>query len=125
MKERQFLIEFKSEELQQNNLVKEELIRELAEKRRQLRELIGNREEGVLTSRDWTQEQIAWERDWKQMRLQCEQNQEFMKHSLRNLEMLSDNLMRLLGQLTLYSRKGTKIDLSVHRPSGKVVEGSY
>lgn len=123
--ERRLLVQFQTEALQINNGQKEELIREVAARRRELKALQAQMPAEALASPQWQAAQGEWSASWNRMRQHCEENQEFLQHSLKNLEMISDNLLRLVGQLSLYNNKGSKIDLSVHRPAGKVVEGTY
>ena len=123
--ERRYLIEFKTDELQENNLKKEDLLRDLSAKRFEVKSAASLLLPASLLDSSWKLAQAKWLSHWEQMRTRCEENQNLIRHSLRNLDMISDNLMRLLGQLTLYNNKGSKIDLSVHKPSGTVVEGAY
>lgn len=121
--ERRCMVEFKTEELQQNNLKKDELIRALTKARAEFKAY--GKEEELLTTPTGRALKAKWLSSWERMKTRCESNQAFIGHSLKNLEMISDNLMRLLGQLSLYNNRGNKIDLSVHKPAGKVVEGTY
>jgi len=119
------MVEFKTEELQENNVKKEELIRTLAVARENTRRAILELPEALREHQEFKDAKRTWLAAYERMKLRCEGNQSFIQHSLKNLEMITDNLMRLLGQLSLYNNKGHKTDLSVHRPSGKVVEGTY
>lgn len=123
--ERRFMVEFKTEELQQNNLRKEELIRALEKARNDYRRFMEGEGAMCLSTSEERAARAKWLKSWEQMKNRCQSNQHFIGHSLKNLEMISDNLMRLLGQLSLYNNRGNKIDLSVHKPAGKVVEGTY
>lgn len=123
--ERRFMVEFKTEDLQQNNLRKEELIRALEKARVDYRKFMEGEGAMLLSTPDERVARAKWLQSWEKMRSGCQANQTFIGHSLKNLEMISDNLMRLLGQLSLYNSRGNKIDLSVHKPAGKVVEGTY
>ncbi len=128
--ERSALIHFKTEELLEANRRKEEYLALLIEKREELRRFIAeNFQEGNpepwLTDADnrtWARKQEEWVQAWERLRRTCESNQEFLKHSLRNLDMLAENLTRLFGLHSVYSNKGTRVD---RKPHGNVVEGSY
>lgn len=123
--ERRFMVEFKTEDLQQNNLHKEELIRALERARAEYRRFLEGEGATLHGSSEERAARAKWLATWERMKIRCLSNQNFIGHSLKNLEMISDNLMRLLGQLSLYNNRGNKIDLSVHKPAGKVVEGTY
>lgn len=123
--ERRCMVEFKTEELQQNNLRKEELIRSLEKARLDYRKFMEAEGAMLLSTPAERAARVKWLASWERMKFRCQANQAFIGHSLKNLEMISDNLMRLLGQLSLYNNRGNKIDLSVHKPAGKVVEGTY
>ena len=123
--ERRFMVEFKTEALQENNLKKEQLIRSLEKARADFKKFMEGEGAVLITSPEAKAARAKWLHSWEAMKNRCQSNQAFISHSLKNLEMISDNLMRLLGQLSLYNNRGNKIDLSVHKPAGKVVEGSY
>ena len=64
----------------------------------------------------------AWSREWSATRSQGEDNQAFLRHSVRNMNLLMENMKRLLGDAPLYGAKGTSTQASA---SGKVVEAKY
>lgn len=70
----------------------------------------------------WLIRKQEWIKNWDETTKLVEANQRFLKHSLRNFDLLADNLKRLLGEQPLYSAKGQKVDLS---SPGKMVEGKY
>lgn len=120
--ERRYLVEFKTDELQANNVLKDELIRDLSSRRTSLRLRLADLTSEEVAGQAWQQAAKTWLEHWSRMREHAEENQNFLRHSLRNLDMMSDNLMRLFGQLRLYNNKGGKIERANHRP---LVEGSY
>ncbi len=128
--ERVALIQFKTEELLEANRLKEEYLALLIEKREELRYFISqNFQEGTpepwLAAPElkmWQLKQEEWIQTWDRLRRTCESNQEFLKHSLRNLDLLAENLTRLFGLHSVYSNKGTRVE---RKPHGNVVEGSY
>jgi len=124
--ERECLVQFRTDDLLANNARKEHLIAQLAQQKFALRQLLAHaRRDALLSVEDeqaWSLYQERWLKSWEKLRARCESNQLFMKHSLRNLDMLTDNLRRLMGQQTLYSPKGTHVDVN---KAPKVVEGRY
>ena len=52
----------------------------------------------------------------------AQSNQKFLKHSLKNLSLIVDNLKRLFGDQPLYSQQGKKVE---GPQSGRMVEASY
>ena len=128
--ERSALIQFKTEDLLEANRRKEEYLALLIEKREELRRFVAENFQDANPEpwlddpdlRIWSQKQEAWVQSWDRLRKTCESNQEFLKHSLRNLDMLAENLTRLFGLHSVYSNKGTRVE---RRPHGNVVEGSY
>lgn len=117
--ERVSLVEFKMDELLQNNLQKESLLASLVEKRQSLREKIDPKLTETLR---WHDKKREWLRVWNVMRILCEENQLFIRHSLRNMSLIVEHLKSLLGEQSLYSPKGTRVDL---RRQGKVVEARF
>lgn len=120
--ERNCLIHFKSEELQDNNLAKDQslaLLRERREEYRRTRELIAD-EPSVATVLE--EEQRRWERSWSKLMSHAQDSQDFLKHSLRNVDLLLENVRRLFRVHTVYDAKGNRVDGPT---SGKVVEGCY
>lgn len=131
--ERISLVGFKMEEMLHTNLLKEQLLGELRRRREDLREKIKERfgtaeweEAAALLPEDeksmWRAARANWLSTWNELRRLCEQNQNFMKHSLRNLECIADNLKRCFGLHSTYSAKGVRVD---GKAQGGVLEGSY
>ncbi len=127
------LIQLKMEDIVQNNHLKESLLGQLSTKkavlRRHLKEVFGVEKAEELDSllppdmkKAWQESRTRWLKVWESSRDNCERNQKFMRHSLKNMGLLLENLKRLLGENSLYSAKGTRVDLPNH---GKVVEASY
>lgn len=71
---------------------------------------------------EWERQNALWVQSWKELRKVCEYNQQFINHSMKNLDRLVENLKRLLGQHATYSPKGKRID---QNSQGSVVEGRY
>jgi FlgN protein len=128
--ERQALIEFRTEDLIEANHQKENNLAALARKRIEIKRALevrfGSLEPEALATEAWVQiwnqKKATWLNSWEALRKHAEENQEFLKHSLRNLDRLSENLKRLFGELTLYSAKGTRVDL---KHEGNVVRAKY
>jgi hypothetical protein len=128
--ERRLLMEFKTEGILENNLTKDQLLRELVQKRHALTrtladEFMDQLPEQVLDAAGLAQLkalQARWAASWNDLHRHCENNQGFLKHSLRNLERLSENLGRLFGLPVTYTAKGVRQD---SKPQGNVVEGRY
>lgn len=70
----------------------------------------------------WLTKKSEWLKNWDETVVLMERNQKFLKHSLKNFDMLVDNLKRLLGDQPLYSAKGQRVDRSAQ---GRMVQGKY
>lgn len=70
----------------------------------------------------WDALREKWLVEWSELRKICETNQQFINHSMKNLDRLVENLKRLLGQHATYSPRGKRID---QNSQGAVVEGRY
>ncbi len=132
-RERIILIEFKVEEIPLVTLQKESLMLALVRKRGELKSYLKHRygiEKIVLYADQlegeprilWLERESNWRTEWAQLRDTVRCNQDFLKHSLKNLFALSDNLKRCLGEPSLYSAKGARVELQTE---GKVVAASY
>jgi hypothetical protein len=133
-RERTALIEFKMDDLIQNNFEKERVLGLLTTTKQILRETMAEETDGKydperfqknLGPKDlavWAEHSRRWLTIWEELRSLCVKNQDFYKHSLRNLDSIVDNLKRLFGLHSTYTAKGTRHDLS---PRGSVVEGSF
>jgi FlgN protein len=129
-RERQALIEFRTEDLIEANHQKENHLAALARKRNDIKRALEARFGSLVPEMTadpewceiWKEKKVAWTSSWEALRKHAEENQEFLKHSLRNLDRLSENLKRLFGELTLYSSKGTRVDL---KHEGNVVRVKY
>jgi FlgN protein len=128
-RERKFLIQFKSNELLENNATKERLILELVDKRQQFRNHLTNFQDrdpepwlGEPELSHWKNIQIEWDLSWRRLVDHTLSNQEFLKHSLRNLDMLHENISRLFGLHTVYTAKGVRVERKAH---GNVVQGRF
>ena len=77
-------------------------------------------DEAVLAA--WKLKSEEWNAVWESVRSDCDSNQKFIKHSMRNLGLLVENLKRLFGQHATYSAQGKRIE---QNSSGKVVEAKY
>ena len=71
---------------------------------------------------EWKQKQTSWLKAWTEVRDVCERNQQFMGHSMKNLDLLVENLKRLFGQHGTYSHRGKRVD---QNPEGSVLRGRY
>lgn len=128
--ERNCLVQFKTEDLLQNNSLKDELLLALQKKKAELREEIrkqfGSREnlEGRNDERGhrWRKARAEWLRTWEQLKVYCETNQGFLAHSLKNLDLMTENLKRLFHQQSLYNAKGSRVEA---KAQGTVVQASY
>ncbi len=132
-KERSLLVELKVAEIPHLTLQKESLMLALVRKRRELKEYLKHRYglEKVSQYADklspdeaphWSAAEARWRVEWGELRESLRRNQEFLKHSLKNLGALADNLKRCLGEPSIYSAKGNRVDLQTE---GKVVAASY
>jgi hypothetical protein len=70
----------------------------------------------------WVEREAAWQGEWAELRDTVRRNQDFLKVSLKNLSALADNLKRCLGEPSLYSAKGARVEMQTE---GKVVAASY
>jgi flagellar biosynthesis/type III secretory pathway chaperone len=128
--ERLSLVQFKTDHILENNVQKDQLLQQLLGARERLRRaskaLLGDLPPEVLfdseTLSEWTLLNENWNKTWQKLYDCCSENQRFLRHSLRNLDRLSENLSRLFGILSTYSNKGTRVDT---KPQGNVVEGRY
>lgn len=128
--ERLSLVHFKTENILENNVRKEQLLQELTEARASLRsatqDLLGGLSPEAVFDRatliEWNELSGKWNTSWQKLYDCCSENQRFLRHSLRNLDRLSENLGRLFGLLSTYSNKGMRVDT---KPQGNVVEGRY
>ena len=132
-RERTFLVELKVEEIPHVTLQKESLMLALVRKRRELKDYLRHRYnlekvslyadklEGDVREQ-WLQRDQQWREEWVELRETVRRNQDFLKHSLKTLSSLGDNLKRCLGEPSVYSAKGTRVE---SQAEGKVVAGSY
>lgn len=132
--ERIALIEFKMDDLIQNNFNKERLLGALTATKQKLRDAMAEKTGGIYDCEQfektlsasefplWVARRNEWLSTWELLRNLCEKNQNFFKHSLRNLDAIVDNLKRLFGLHSTYTSKGMRQETS---PRGSVVEGSY
>lgn len=123
--ERSHLIALRMEELAETTLRKAALSRELVQERNQLRERMlraGLYEGETIRDSEDTQDirrkYETWIRAWERARFSCESNQRLLKNSVRNLDVLSTHLKRLLGDKSRYSKQGKRVDSS---PAGRVI----
>lgn len=131
--ERKCLVEFRIDDLPQTNLKKESLIGTLSRRRRELQKLVkfhyGAERLSDLASQlgeqerpAWLQHFQAWSDSWTKLRNTCEANQRFLKHSLKNLSFLVENLKRSLGDHSVYSAQGKRVDMG---QAGKMLTARY
>ena len=114
--ERSCVIRLDMDGILECNVRKEGLGAALQHKRRELKMAL----QGETLSAELS---AAWSQAWAETRRQCEENQAFLKHSVRNMGLLVDNLKRLMGDDTpLYSNKGTPAQAG---NTAKVVEAKY
>jgi hypothetical protein len=111
------LVAYRPEGLLLTNQRKEGLIAALAAKKAELRLAQAQRNESLTDDA-----RTEWSSAWELMRDRCEENQRFMRHSLRNMECLLDNIKHLMGRSSLYSSKGKRVDMV---SEGKVVTAKY
>lgn len=128
--ERQHMIKFDTNALILNNSEKEEKLAELVKEKKKLRSELMERygeldpvtqlsaEEKLL----WSSAKNRWLRAWERLHQLSRSSRDFHRHSLKNLDLLSDHLYRLLGVHPLYTAHGKKSQTAVH---GKVVQGKY
>jgi hypothetical protein len=128
--ERKAVIEFETETLIQSNFEKEKTLAQLTEKRTAFRnakaDLCGNHEVEDVISENlmpmWLIVKKEWIQTWEELRSLCENNHGFIRHSVRNLDLILEHLKKSLGIHSIYTAKGTKID---NQPQGNVVQGRY
>lgn len=131
--ERRLLVELKMEELAQLNLRKEAYISKLVRKRHELKQslrmyfAVENPKEVLskVSPEDGAQWMIHWEqwlKRWDEIRVTCVENQKFLEHSTRNIGVLVDQLKSLLGEHSIYSKEGKRVEL---QSEGKVLQGKY
>lgn len=113
--ERTALIELKTEIIVQTNFKKEDLGRQLTLRRKEFSQLA--KELGTIPE-NWKE---RWQPEWEKIEVSCKSNQDFIRHSLKNLNLIVDNLKRIFGENPTYSPTGKKVDGS---GSGKMVEAS-
>lgn len=70
---------------------------------------------------EWKKCKEEWNSIWAKTCVLGEQNQRFLKHSLKNLGKFADHLKQLMGEPSRYSSKGDKVDSS---PEGRMLEAS-
>lgn len=122
-KERVGLVSFDIEKITQSTIEKAFLVRQLGVRRKELKRLIGlENEEVLLANADWQIRLQNWKNEYSSLVLKCESNQQLLKHSLRNMDLLLGNLKSLFGNSSVYDQKGKKQDLS---QAGKVIEGRF
>lgn len=131
--EREALIAFNINGLSEATLRKDQAMRAVQTRRTRMREVMlkqfGATESAALVDKfpvelqaEWLEADLAWQRAWTEVYSLCEQNQRFLKHSLRNLGLMLDHFKRLIGEKPTYSAKGTRVDKPFE---GKVIEGRY
>lgn len=131
--ERQFLIEFRLEDLLQNNFKKDGLILAFTERKKEFKNLLtaryGISDYTALPSKLSSEERVvwetavtSWEKSWEATKKLCEENQRFIGNSLRYLGVFADHLKRLFGEPSLYNGLGKKMEPN---SQGKVVEARY
>lgn len=131
-KERQGLIAFDIEKITTSTIEKTALVNQLKEKREALKRLAHVRfgkslaeVESELSAEyldSWRSQESKWRTTWLVLSKKCESNQELLKHSLKNMDLLLGNLKTLFGKPGVYNQSGKRQDLS---SSGKVVEGRF
>ena len=132
-RERMALIAFRGEELTETTMVKEMVVSKILALRKQLRQA-ANKWYGVENNPDleqkltteqlpeWKQREAVWREEWKVTCTQAERNQEFLKHSQRNLARIIEHWRRQLGEAPLYSAQGKKVDAP---STGKVFQAKF
>ncbi len=131
--ERIALIAFDGDKLAENTMAKEMVVAKISLTRKHLREgaqsWFSCQDSAGLEAKlpqdlakDWKAKRQEWLSVWKQACEQTQRNQEFLKHSQRNLTRLIDNWRRLVGEAPLYSAKGQKVEAST---TGKVFEAKF
>lgn len=131
--ERMTLIEFNGEKLAENTMAKEMVVAKISLTRKHLREGASTwfscQDSAELETKlpadlaeTWKAKRKEWLAVWKQACEETERNQQFLKHSQRNLTRLIENWRRLMGEAPLYSAKGQKVEAST---AGKVFEAKF
>lgn len=131
--ERTALIEFRMEDLLENNIRKENLLSGLLKSKKTLEMALDKqfgtnslRSIGELLSGDertsWDDSVDSWKREWDLTREKCRSNQKFLQHSLRNLNMFAEHFRRLLGVNSVYSKEGKEVEIQTE---GNVLEAEY
>ncbi|MEZ4751529.1 MAG: flagellar export chaperone FlgN [Bdellovibrionota bacterium] len=131
--ERRALIEFRMEDMLQNNIRKQSLLSDLLSTKKyleaNLQEHFGTQNllmigEGLRgEDRDaWLAAVESWQREWELTREKCRMNQKFIQHSLKNLNLFADNFRRLLGVHSVYSKQGREVDIQTE---GSVLKAEY
>jgi hypothetical protein len=131
--ERESLLFLKGEALAQSTMAKEHVVAKILNSRKKLKSA-GSAWFGVdstegfaehLTpeeSAKWSEKHLCWKAEWKATCSQIERNQNFLKHSQKNLGRLIEHWRRLLGENPLYSKKGLKVEST---STGKVFEAKF
>jgi len=132
IKERAALITLNTEEILILVTQKESGMMKLSRKRAEIKKFVRTQfqQEAIENlvfmdpelQQDWEKQKAVWSQSWAELRKVCEYNQQFINHSMKNLDRLVENLKRLLGQHATYSPKGKRID---QNSQGSVVEGRY
>lgn len=131
--ERQALVSFQMNELAEATMRKELATRSLQTRRNRMREMMlkqfGTNDAALLVDKlpeaaraAWREADANWQLQWAETYSICEQNQRFLKHSLRNMGMMLDHFKRLIGEKPTYSAKGQRVDKPFE---GKVTAGRY
>ena len=131
--ERLALVGLKMDQIIQSNLRKEGLVLALRRKHTRLKaiakvhfhsetllELSAHLpEDEALT---WRAMYETWKVDWDRVARKCEQNQKFIRHSLKNVGLIVENLKRLFGISNRYAANGKRVDSG---GEGQVVQVRY
>ncbi|MCB0405765.1 MAG: flagellar export chaperone FlgN [Bdellovibrionales bacterium] len=131
--ERRALIEFRMEDMLQNNIRKQSLLGELLSTKKQLEAQLQVRfgtdtlravaESLVSAEKEtWLEAVESWQREWEATRERCKLNQKFIQHSLKNLNLFAENFRRLLGVHSVYSKQGKEVDIQTE---GAVLKAEY
>ncbi|MCB0418810.1 MAG: flagellar export chaperone FlgN [Bdellovibrionales bacterium] len=131
--ERRALIEFRMEDMLQNNIRKQSLLSELLNTRKQLEaqlqknfgsqnlQAVADQLEGP-EKESWLEALSSWQYEWEATRERCKLNQRFIQHSLKNLNLFAENFRRLLGVHSVYSKQGREVDIQTE---GSVLKAEY
>jgi len=130
--EREALVSFNMEQIMTSTVEKAAVVKQLSDKRNQLRKYVQVRFGKPLSDLSqefspewaalWNESQRKWSKGWNRLVRQCEGNQGFLKHSLKNVDLLLNHLKHLFGDPGIYNQSGKRQDLS---SSGKVLEGQF